>query len=200
MKTKLITMATISSLFLFTGCSNKELSLEEKEEVLQSQKEEFKKEIETLPSWVLKPEVKNSISVIGMSNFSKHGLHSMLAMAEMDARAKLAGKINTLVSRLQEKSMRSLQIEKIDELEEVFTQVTKELIKEVQINNAKRVNLYQGNDGTLYVLMSMDNTVLNELKDNYSKHIKDANISKKNLDTGMMVLDKMIDSLEEELN
>lgn len=62
----------------------------------------------------------------------------MLTMAETDARAKLAGKINLMVSQLQQKSMRTMQIENIDELEEIFTQVTKEVIKEVSISDAKK--------------------------------------------------------------
>lgn len=200
MKTKLITTLTFLSLVIFTGCSNKELSIEEKQELLQEQKEQMKKEIESLPSWVLNPEVDNAISVVGISTFSKHGLHSMLTLAEMDGRAKLAGKMQTIVSQLQEKSMRAMKIEQIDELEDIFNQVTKEVIKEVSISSVKRENVYQGNDGTLYVLMSLDKSNMsNQLKDAYSEHINDAKSSKKNLDQGMLVLDEMLDKLNNEL-
>jgi hypothetical protein len=200
MKTKLITTLSILTALMFTACSQKELSQEEKDEILQEKKEQSKKEIESLPSWVLNPDIENSISAVGISNFSKHGLHPMLTMAEMDARAKLAGKINLMVSQLQQKSMRTMQIENIDELEEIFTQVTKEVIKEVSISDAKRVNMYQGNDGALYVLMTIDNkNISNRLKGAYKEHIKDANISKENLNNGMNVLDEMLDSLDKEL-
>lgn len=200
MKTKLITTITFLSLVIFTGCSNKELSMEEKQELLQEQKEKMKKEIESLPSWVLKPEVDNAIAAVGMSTFSKHGLHSMLTLAEMDGRAKLAGKMQTIVSQLQEKSMRAMKIEQIDELEDIFNQVTKEVIKEVSISSVKRENVYQGNDGTLYVLMTLDKSNMsNQLKDAYTEHGNDARISKKNLDQGMLVLDEMLDKLDDEL-
>jgi hypothetical protein len=200
MKTKLITTLTFLSLLIFTGCSNKEMSMEEKQELLQEQKEKMKKEIEELPSWILKPESDKCIAAVGMSTFSKHGLHSMLTLAEMDGRAKLAGKMQIIVSQLQEKSMRAMKIEQIDELEDIFNQVTKEVIKEVSISSVKRENVYQGNDGTLYVLMTLDKSnISNQLKDVYTEHINDAKISKKNLDQGMLVLDEMLDKLNNEL-
>lgn len=200
MKTKLITTLTFLSLLIFAGCSNKEMSMEEKQELLQEQKEKMKKEIEELPSWILKPESDKGIAAVGMSTFSKHGLHSMLTLAEMDGRAKLAGKMQIIVSQLQEKSMRAMKIEQIDELEDIFNQITKEVIKEVSISSVKRENVYQGNDGTLYVLMTLDKSNMsNQLKDVYTEHVNDAKISKKNLDQGMLVLDEMLDKLNNEL-
>jgi len=200
MKKQLFITLGLTSLILFTGCSQKELSIEEKAEIAQEKKEEMMSAIEKLPSWVISPSVDNSISSVGMTNYSKHGLHAMLTLAEMDGRAKLAGQIQTTVSQLQEKSMRLMKIESIDEMEDIFTQVTKEVIKDIPLSGVQRVNIHQADDGSLYVLMAINNKnisdILERSKGVYKQHMENAKVAKENLDQGMVVLDSMIDKLE----
>lgn len=201
MKKKLLIISSFLSIALLTGCSHKEPTLEEKAELEQEKKEAMIESIKDLPQWVISPKVEGSIAAVGMTNYSKHGLNAMLTMAEMDARAKLAGQIQTTVSQLQENSMRKMQIENIDEFETIFSQVTKEIIKEIPLSGAQRINIHQAKDGTLYVLMSINNKnilkILEENKGVYKAHMQNAKVAKENLDQGMIVLDGMIDKLEE---
>lgn len=184
--------------FLLVGCSSKE---EIVLEIEQEKKEQMQNRIKELPKWIISPKVEGKIATVGMTSYSKHGLHSMLTLAEMDARAKLAGQIQTTVSRLQEMSMRQIKIEKIDDLENIFSQVTREVIKDVPISGAKRVDIHQAKDGGLYVLMAIDNKNVKEILEQsraiYKKHMENANVAKQNLDQGMIILDDMIDRLEE---
>ena len=200
MKKQLLVALGLSSLILFTGCSQKELSTQEKAEIAQEKKEEMMSAIEKLPKWVINPKVEGSISSVGMTNYSKHGLHAMLTLAEMDGRAKLAGQIQTVVSQLQEKSMRQMKIEGIDEMEDIFTQVTKEVIKDIPLSGVQRVNIHQAKDGSLYVLMTINNKNISKILDSskgiYKQHMQNAKVAKENLDQGMVVLDQMIDKLE----
>lgn len=200
MKKQLFLTLGIFSMLLLTGCAQKELSIEEKAEIEQEKKDDMRASLNELPKWVLNPEVKGSIAATGIASYNKQGLPVMLTMAEMDGRAKLAGQIETTISQLQEKSLRAVSVEGIDDVENIFTQVTKQVIKQMPVTGAKRVDFYQSKDGTLYVLMAIDNKnvskKLDEKKSTYKKHMKDANIAKENLDQGMIVLDQMIDKLD----
>ncbi len=192
---KLFWAIVVTSVLLFTGCSQKEMTPSEK-------KEEMISTIKNLPDWVLKPNIEGSISAVGMTEYSKHGLHVMLTLAEMDARAKLAGKMQTIVSQVQKKSIRHVSIEKIDEFEQLFKQVTKEVISEIPLSGAKRINIFQAGDGALYVHSIISNKEVSRylvgMKDKYKTHMKEANLSRENIDKGMIVLDKMLDELNTE--
>lgn len=186
----------LTSVLLFTGCSQKEMSSSEK-------KEEMINTVKNLPEWVLNPKIEGSISAVGMTEYSKHGLHAMLALAEMDARAKLAGKIQMVISQVQKKSIRHVSIEQIDEFEQLFKQVTKEVINEIPISGAQRINIFQSEDGALYVHTIISNKDVSKylvgMKDTYKSHMQEANLSRENIDKGMVVLDKMLDELDAEI-
>ncbi len=182
----------------FTGCSGKspEMTAAEK------QKQEMIEANNNLPAWVLNPKVEGGISAVGIAGYSKHGMQVMLPQAEMDARAKLAGQIQTEISRVQKQAMRHNKINDLDDFENVFKQATKEVVKKIPLSGAQKVKQYQAPDGTLYVLMVIQKREIanqvKDMKDTYLEHMKQAKMTRQSLDEGMKVLDDMMKDLEEE--
>ena len=199
MKSKLILTAGIVSTILFSGCTTNNAP-EPKTSHAKSQ--EMIKVINNLPSWIVNPKVENGIASVGMVGYSKHGLQVMLPQAEMDARAKLAGQIQTVVSQLQKKALRHTKINEIDEFENSFKQASKEVIKKMPLSGARRINMFQSKDGTLYVHMVIQKREVSEyigdMKNTYKKHMQEAKLSRQNIDEGMKVLDSMMKELDAE--
>ena len=153
-----------------------------------------------LPNWVINPKVEGGISAVGMTGYSKHGMQVMIPQAEMDARAKLAGKIQTIVSQVQKRAMRHVKINDLDEFENSFKQATKEVIKKMPLSGAQRINLFQAKNGDLYVHTIIQKRVvsqhLGDMKNSYKKHMKEAKVSRQSIDEGMKVLDDMMKELD----
>lgn len=198
MTKKIILTVGIASAVLFSGCatSNQEPTTP------TAKKQEMINTVNNLPAWVVNPKVEGGIASVGIVGYSKHGLEVMLPQAEMDARAKLAGQIQTIVSKLQEKALRHAKINELDEFETSFKQATKEVIKKMPISGANRINMFQSQDGTLYVHMVIQkrevSNYIGDMKDTYKKHMQEAKLSRQNIDDGMKVLDSMMEKLDEE--
>ncbi len=197
-KSTLILSLTAAAVVTFTGCADKSSNMSKEEQ----QKRAMIEANNNLPAWVLNPQVEGGIAAVGIAGYSKHGMQVMLPQAEMDARAKLAGQIQTEISRVQKQAMRHNKINDLDDFENVFKQATKEVVKKIPLSGARKVKQYQAPDGTLYVLMVIEKRdVANEvkdMKDTYLEHMKQARMTRKSLDEGMKVLDDMMKELEEE--
>jgi len=197
MTKKIIITAGIVSTILFTGCTSTTQPATPNEK-----KEQMIDVVNNLPAWVVNPKVEGGIASVGIVGYSKHGLQVMLPQAEMDARAKLAGQIQTIVSQLQKKAMRHTKINEIDEFENSFKQASKEVIKKMPLSGAQRINMFQSSDGTLYVHTVIQkrevSRYLGDMKNTYKKHMQDAKISRQNIDEGMKVLDSMMNELDAE--
>jgi len=198
MKKSLLFVLITATAITFTGCADKsEQSLAEK------QKQEQIEANNNLPSWVIDPKVEGGISAVGIAGYSKHGMQIMLPQAEMDGRAKLAGQIQTVVSRVQKQAMRHNKINDLDDMENVFKQASKEVIKKMPLSGARKMNQYQAADGTLYVLMVIEKREvskhLRDMKSTYEDHMREAKMTRESLDQGMKVLDDMMKELDEEV-
>jgi hypothetical protein len=197
-KTTLVLSIAAAATLTFTGCADKSANVSKEEQAKRAMIEANN----NLPSWVLNPQVEGGISAVGIAGYSKHGMQVMLPQAEMDARAKLAGQIQTEISRIQKQAMRHNKINDLDDFENVFKQATKEVVKKIPLSGARKVKQYQAPDGTLYVLMVIEKRdVANEvkdMKDTYLEHMKQAKMTRESLDQGMKVLDDMMKELEEE--
>jgi uncharacterized radical SAM superfamily Fe-S cluster-containing enzyme len=195
----LLVSVVISGALLMSGCSNK-TPMEEK---AQNLKDEQIRVANSLPSWVLNPESRDGITAVGMAGYSRHGLKVMKPQAEMDARAKLAAQIQTYVSRSQKKVIRSTNVADIDDFENIFSQTTKEIVKEIPLSGAVIVKQKMMENGDFYVQMVIKkHEVLKELDANrevYKKKLQKADLTQKNLDKAMNILDTMMDDLDEEL-
>lgn len=199
MKYTSLLSASIATLLLMSGCS----TTTPKEEKALSLKEEQIKAANSLPSWVLNPQSNDGITAVGMSGYSRHGVKIMKPQAEMDARAKLAGQIQTFVSRSQKQALLATQVGGTDDMESVFSQSTKEVVKQVPLSGAVIVNQKMMENGDYYVQLVIKKREvmdeLNERRDIYKKNLENANLTRKNIDDGMKVLDRMMDNLDKDI-
>lgn len=187
-----------ATVIIFTGCSTKSDL-----DPVEKQKEAQIEANNNLPSWVQDPKVEGGISAVGVTGYSKHGMQIMLPQAEMDGRAKLAGQIQTVVSRVQKKAMRHNQINELDDYEGVFKQASKEVIKNMPLSGARKMKQFQASDGTLYVLMVIEkrevSRYLNDMTSTYKDRMNEAKMTRESLDQGMKVLDDMMKELDKEI-
>lgn len=198
MKKSLLLTLLAATAITFTGCADKSAA-----PAVDPGIENLREDMKESPAWVKDPKVEGGISAVGIAGYSKHGMQIMLPQAEMDGRAKLAGQIQTIVSRLQKKAMRYNKINELDDFENVFKQASKEVIKKMPLSGARKMDQYISRDGTLYVLMVIEKREvaehLKDMKSTYEDHMKEAKMTRESLDQGMKVLDDMMKELDEEI-
>ncbi len=158
-----------------------------------------------LPVWVLNPNIEGKVAAVGIAPRSKGGLQFQIPQAEADARANIAALIETEVSRMSKDAIRAARISDREEVENVFSQVTKSLVKKVPLRGAKRINLYRDQtDGNLYVHMVIDNSLVRsyfaDTIDSYNKALKATNLSRELINSSEQAVKNLYDELEEELN
>jgi len=205
MKNISLISAISASLVILTGCnSTTPTPTPTKQETKAlTLKEQQIKSANSLPLWVIHPQSSNGITAVGMAMYSKHGLRVMKPQAEMDARAKLAGQIQTLVSRSQKNAIRLSQVAKVDDMENVFSQSTKETINKIALSGAVVVNQKMVDSGDYYVQMVIKKREvaqeLDKAKEIYKKNLQNAKLTKQSVADGMKVLDKMMNELDKDL-
>ena len=89
----------------------------------------------------------------------------------MDAKANIAAAIQSEISRVTKDAMREAKVNDVNDVEEVFSQATKEVVKNMPMSGVRRINIHQAKDKTLYVHMVLKN-------EDYSKYIKNSILSK----------------------
>jgi len=200
MKTLSFISLTAISILLLSGCGDKTPTPQQH---IQQEKEKNIEAIRNLPQWVIAPKSNDGITAVGMAAYSRHGVRVMRPQAEMDARAKLAGQIETLVSRSQKQAMRLVQISDTDDMENLFSQATKEIIKQIPLSGAVVVNQAIMDNGDFYVQMTIKKrTIIEELnkeQDIYKKNLENSKLTRESIDDGMKVLDKMMEKLEQDI-
>lgn len=161
-------------------------------------------DLSNLPSWVLDPEVENGVAAVGIASPSRGGIKFQIPKAEMDAKANIAAIIRTEVSRVTKNSLREANVNDVNDVEEFFSQATKEVVKDIPLSGVKRINIYKGEDGTLYVHMLLKkedySDYLAESRDSFEKKLKKANIARENIAGAEKAAEKMFDELEKERN
>jgi hypothetical protein len=164
-----------------------------------------KSSLDHLPTWVKKPEIRGSIAAVGIAPKSRGGLQFQIPQAEADARANIASQIRTEVSRLTKNALREARINEIDDVENVFTQATKNVVKKIPLEGATRRKLWQDpKDGTLYVQMYLDGEMISKyFKKNkrvYNKALKKAKLGRERLDRAQKASKKLFKELDKELD
>jgi len=191
-----------ASLLIFSGCGEVSPQVA-KQKFEMSEKSKNIQSIKNLPQWVINPQSKDGITAVGMSAYSRHGIRVMKPQAEMDARAKLASQIETIVSRSQKQAMRLVQIADTDDMENLFSQSTKEVIKQIPLSGAVVVNQTIMDNGDYYVQMTIKKrevlTELDNQQEVYKKNLENSKLSHENIENGMKVLDNMMKKLEEDI-
>lgn len=191
MKNKLRLIASIVAISLAFSCAKKEVA-----------PVKATGDLKDLPAWVLDPTVKDGIGGVGIASPSKGGIKFQIPKAELDAKANIAATIQSEISRITKDSMRSAKVNENDDVEEFFAQATKEVVKEIPLSGVKRLNIFKGEDGTLYVHMMLGN-------DDYSKFLSNSEktfqaraaksaLGRENINKTQAATKELFDELEKE--
>lgn len=193
MKNKIILILSIISLSISFSCAEKKPQPEVKNNNLSH-----------LPSWVLDPEFGEGIAAVGIANPSKGGLKFQIPIAESNARANIAAIIQSEMSRITKNALRSANVNGNDDVEDFFSQATKEVVKNLSLSGVKRVkdHIFQDKDGTLYIHMVLKNEDYNKfLKDgekNLAASLKKSQLSRENINQSELASKAIFDELEKE--
>jgi hypothetical protein len=188
-------LVVVFSLLMIVSCASKNKDAEI----------ESKSALNHLPSWVLTPEVKGSIAAVGIAPKSKGGIQFQIPQAESDARANIAAQIETEVSRLSKDSLRAARIGDDEQVENVFTQATKTIIKKIPLRGARRINIYKDpEEGSLYVHMKIDSEmVAGYFEDNkklFSDTLRKSAVDRAKLDDAEKAVEHLYKELDKELD
>lgn len=190
---------------MFSGCAKEEQkSAPTAEEQKQAEIDKLRESLSDAPSWVIEPIVENGIAAVGAARYSKGGMSYMLPQAEMDAKGKLAARVQEEVSRLQQQSKRLVQTKDLDAYDSNFKEATEIVVKKMPLSGAKRIKTYVAKDGTLYTMVAiMKRDVANYLEDSknqFKQDMEEAKMTREAIDEGMEVLDGTIAELRDAVN
>ena len=178
-----------------SGCVSKKIEKELKgDQTVQ--------DISNLPSWVLNPEVADGVGAVGIASNSRGGIKFQIKQAEIDGKANIAAAVQSEISRVTKNALREAKVNNIDDVEEVFSEATKEVVKNMPLSGVKRRNIYQAKDGTLYVHMVLVNEDYSPYIQNsqkmYEQRLRNADLGRDNLNRSQEAVKVLFDELEEE--
>ena len=158
--------------------------------------------ISELPEWVVIPDIKDGVAAVGIASPSVGGIKFQIPQAEIDAKANIASAINSEISRITKDALREAKVGDVNDVEQTFSQATKEVIKNMPMSGVKRINMYQAKDGTLYIRMALKNEDYSKYLQNsqkmYENRLKQANLSRDNLDKSQEAVKGLFEELDKE--
>lgn len=191
MKNKIILALSIAILSFSFACSKKNVKPDVKNDNLAD-----------LPSWVLDPNVADGVAAVGIANPSKGGMKFQIPAAELDAKANIAATIQSEMSRITKNALRSADVNGADDVENFFSQATKEVVKNLPLSGVKRINIFKANDGTLYIHMVLKNEdyskFLQNSERNLAASLKKSHLSRENINKSEQASKAIFDELEKE--
>jgi hypothetical protein len=157
-----------------------------------------------LPNWVVEPNIPGKISAVGIAPKSAGGVQFQIPQAEADARANIAAILNTKISRLTKSALSQNKVEGQEQIESVFSQTTKNVVKNVPLKGAKRVNIFKDpSDGSLYIQMAIDSEMISKYLDQqkklYKKAIRKQILDHKDKKSAKKAVNKIYNDLDKEL-
>ncbi|MBM5782114.1 MAG: hypothetical protein FJ368_01690 [Pelagibacterales bacterium] len=192
MKNKIVILLSIAALSLFS-CSKKNTEITNKNN-----------ELSNLPSWVLDPEVEDGIGAVGIAGPSKGGLKFQIPIAELNAKGNIAAKVQSEISRVTKEALRSANVNNSDDVEEFFSQASKEVIKNQSLSGVKRVkdHIFLSKDGTLYIHMVLTGNdyskFLQNSENKMASRIKKSDMARDNINKTEQANKAIFDELEKE--
>lgn len=189
-------LALILSSALLVSCSGSKISDLSGDSKTQN--------IADLPEWVVIPDtnITDGVAGVGIASPSVGGIKFQIPQAETDARANIATTINTEISRVTKEALREAKVGEVNDVEQVFTQATKEVVKNFPISGAKRTDIYQAKDGSLYIRMVVRKEDYSKYLENsqkvYESRLKQANLSRDNLNKAQDAVKDMFEELDTE--
>ena len=158
--------------------------------------------LSNLPAWVLDPAVADGIGGVGIASPSKGGIKFQIPTAELDAKANIAAIIQSEISRVTKSSLRSANVNGEDDVDQYFSQATKDVIKNLPLSGVKRINIYKDTDGSLYVHMVLKNEDYSKFLQNsektFSASLKKANMGRDKINKAEAANKAIFDELEKE--
>ena len=194
---KIFIIKIIAILFLFSSCSSNNKKNGNETKKVESQNI-------NLPDWVLDPKINNGIAAVGIAAPSSGGYRFQIPKAEADAKANIAGILQSEISRVTKNALRESKLNDINDVEEFFSQATKDVVKNVKLAGVERINMYKSDDGSLFIRMAIrENNYAKALKDSqalFNQVITDSNMNQSNIDKSQEAVKNMFDELEKERN
>ncbi len=154
MKKKLLILSILLSILV--GCSNNETK-EEKREITPIKNAEFK----NLPDWVLQPSYSKGIAAVGEAKIGEAGLAFAKTEALANARNELARQIQVEVDNMFTSYTNVVGAGDSQSVEKIATDVSKQ-VASVSLKGSKQLNIWISEKNEVYVLVGVDNSVLNE--------------------------------------
>jgi hypothetical protein len=192
MKNKILTFATIIAISFSFSCAKKN------DEINTNSGDALSK----LPSWVIDPSVPNGIGAVGISSPSKGGLKAQIAIAEINARANIATAIQSEISRVTKSSLRSAKVNENDDVEEFFSDATKEVVKNIPLSGVKRTKMFQAEDGSLYIQMVLGSEDYSKFLNNglktFEARAAKSNLGRDNINKTQAASKEIFEELEKE--
>ena len=113
----------------------------------------------------------------------------------------LAAKIQSEISRVTKNSLRSANVNNVDDVEEFFAQATKEVVNSLPLNGVMRDKIYQGKDGSLYIHVILKPDAYEAFLEQTEKALKSRikkNIARENINETEKATKAIFDELEKE--
>jgi hypothetical protein len=194
MKNKILILLSVAALSFTGACAKKDVKVAP----------EVKNDLSNLPAWVLDPNVADGIGGVGIASPSQGGIKFQIPKAEIDAKANIAATIQSEISRITKDAMRSANVNNTDDVEQFFSQATKEVVKDLPLSGVKRLNIFRDKDGTLYVHMVLKNEDYSKFLANSEKtfeaRLAKANVGRANIAKTQEATKALFDELEGERN
>lgn len=155
-----------------------------------------------LPAWVLDPSVPEGVAAVGIASPSTGGIKFQIPKAELDAKANIAATIQSEISRVTKQALRESKVNDVNDVEDFFSQATKEVVKDLPLSGVKRINIYQAKDGTLYLHMVLKNEdyskFLQSSENSFANRLKKSNLGRDNINKSEAATKAIFDELEKE--
>lgn len=191
MKNKILSAVSVLALvFTTASCSHKET------------KKIDAGNLSNLPAWVLDPSVADGVAAVGIAAPSTGGIKFQIPKAELDAKANIAATIQSEISRVTKQALRESKVNDVNDVEDFFSQATKEVVKDLPLSGVKRINIFQAQDGTLYLHMVLKNEdyskFLQNSENNMNARLKKSGLARDNINKSEQATKTMFDELEKE--
>jgi len=191
MKNKILFTLSAAILALSTlSCSHKEV------------KKADAGNLSDLPAWVLDPSVAEGVAAVGIASPSTGGIKFQIPKAELDAKANIAATIQSEITRVTKQALRESKVNDVNDVEDFFSQASKEVVKDLPLSGVKRINIYQAKDGTLYLHMVLKNEdyskFLQKSENSMASRLKKSGLGRDNINKAEQAAKTAFDELEKE--
>jgi len=125
-----------------------------------------------------------------------------IRQAEVDAKAEIASKIESSISRVTKEALQESDINKINDVAQFFSQATKQVVKERSLSGVVRTHLFIDRDKNLYVRMLLTNKNYLQYLENsekiYEQRLKRSRLPDKNISFAQDAVKGLFEELEKE--